>query len=140
MDLARIVELATALGNTADAAKYSAYRATLIDAFNAGWLNADGSYGNTNGDGLQTANAAAIAVSAASASASNAAISAALANDVANTHSSHWVTGIIGMRFLHAALTSIGEGVLAVSTLLNTDYPSFGWSFDHPDEPATTRE
>ena len=46
---------------------------------------------------------------------------------MAVTHSAHWSTGIIGRRFLHTALTRAGQSNLALDTLLQTDYPSFGW-------------
>lgn len=145
VDLQRMVEIATALGYTADAAQYAAYRASLISQFNAGFLNAaTGIYGNQNGDGLQTANAAAIGINAVQVAGPNvlSAVAAALTHDISVTHTDatgpHWVTGIIGMRFLHPALTAIGQGKLALDTLLQTSYPSYGWEFNHPDEPATT--
>ena len=65
-------------------------------------------------------------------------VSAALVNDVSSTHSGHWSTGIIGMRYLHAALTSEGASSLALDSLLTVDYPSFGYWFADPLEPATT--
>ena len=138
VDLQRMVELATALGKPADAAQYAAYTSWLTDGFNAAVLKSNGTYGHENGDGLQTSNACALAVGAAAAAGAEAATHATLATDVAVTHASHWSTGIIGMRFLHAALVQGGQADLALSTLLQTDYPSFGWWFNHPDEPATT--
>ena len=97
-----MVELATALGKTADASAYAATRATLLSDFNAAWLGSGGVYGNANGDGLQTANSAALGIGAASPS--NTSVTAALATNVVTAHGSHWSVGIIGMRFLHAAL------------------------------------
>ena len=138
VDLQRMVELATALGKPADAAAYAAYRAWLVQGFNAAFLGTNGTYGHADGSGLQTANACALGVGAAAAAGAEAAAQAALTTDVAVTHASHWSTGIIGMRFLHAALARAGQADLALATLLQTDYPSFGWWFNHPDEPATT--
>jgi len=65
-------------------------------------------------------------------------VSSVLAADVATTHGGHWSTGIFGMRFLHAALTAVGQSTLALDTLLTTDYPGFGYWFTDPLEPATT--
>jgi alpha-L-rhamnosidase len=161
VDLGRIIDLATALGKTADAATYTTYRDWVVAQFNTAWLQG-GVYGNVNGDGLQTANAAAIGIGAASAAGASAfaAIGSALVNDITTTHNSHFSVGIIGMRFLQGSLTRIGSGELAIDTLLPTTYPSYGWAvrpsfviamcrvahcfplpppqFTHPDEPATT--
>ena len=134
-DLQRMVELATALGESADAAAFAAQRAGLVAQFNAGWLQAGGVYGGQ--DGLQTANAAALFLNF-TPSASVPAVRAALAADVL-AHDSHWSTGIIGMRYLHSALTEAGHGEMAVDTLLQTTYPSYGYMFSGVDEtPATT--
>ena len=133
-----MVELATALGKPADAAAYAAYRSWLVAGFNAAFLGTNGTYGHSNGDGLQTSNACALAVGAAAAAGVEAASQATLTTDVAVTHASHWSTGIIGMRFLHQALVAAGQSDLALDTLLQPDYPSFAWWFQHPDEPATT--
>ena len=124
-----MVELATALGKPADAASYAAYRAWLVAGFNAAFLGTNGTYGNADASGLQTSNACALAVGAAAAAGVQAAAQAALTTDVAVTHASHWSTGIIGMRFLHAALVGAGQSDLAIDTLLQPDYPSFGWWF-----------
>ena len=121
VDLQRMVELATALGKAADAAAYAAYRAWLVQGFNAAFLGANGTYGHADASGLQTSNACALAVGAAAAAGAEAAAQAALTTDVAVTHAAHWSTGIIGMRFLHAALVRAGQADLALSTLLQTD-------------------
>jgi hypothetical protein len=132
-----MVELAAALGKGSDAASYAATRAALVADFNAAWLApATGKY--SPGDGLQTANAAALALSAPPSAPATAAVRAALAAEVL-AKDSHWSTGIIGMRHLHTALTEAGNGSLAVDTLLQTTYPSFGYWFSGVDEtPATT--
>ena len=132
-----MIELATALGKGADAAAYAATRAALVADFNAAWLApATGKY--SPGDGLQTANAAALALNLPPSAAAAAAVRAALAAEVL-AKDSHWSTGIIGMRFLHTALTEAGNGSLAVDTLLQTSYPSFGYMFSGVDEtPATS--
>lgn len=139
VDLQRITEIATALGRTADAAAYASYRAWVISGFNSAWRVGDGSsYGNANGDGRQTANAAALALGAAAAAGNAPAVAAALVNDIVSAHGGFASVGIIGMRWLHTALVEAGSGKLAVDLMLQTDYPSYGWEFNHPDEPATT--
>ena len=132
-----MAELAAALGKADDASAYASLRASLIADFNAAWL-AGGVYGNANHDGLQTANSAALGIGAPSAG-DAAAVAAALSSDVVSAHGGHWSVGIIGMRFLHAALTDAGAGNVALDTLLQTAYPSFGYMFGGADEtPATT--
>ena len=131
-----MVELAAALGKGADSASYAATRAALVADFNAAWLApATGKY--SPGDGLQTANAAALALHAPPSPPATAAVRAALAAEVL-AKDSHWSTGIIGMRFLHTALTEAGNGSLALDTLLQTTYPSFGYWFSGVDETAAT--
>ena len=138
VDLQRMVELATALGKSADAAMYASFRASLANDFNTAWLQHNGAYGSANGDGLQTANSAALAIGGVVPAGVLANVSAALEVDVATTHNGHWSTGIIGMRFLHAALTASGQSTLALDTLLQVEYPSYGYWFNDPLEPATT--
>ena len=134
-----MIELASALGKTDDAAMYTATRATLVSDFNTAWYVSGGVYGDAGKAGLQTSNAAALFHNIPTPGATLAATQATLAQDVATTHNSHWSTGIIGMRFLHASLTAAGNGSLAVDTLLQTSYPSFGYWFSGVDEtPATT--
>ena len=135
-DLGRMIELAAVVGTPADVTFYTNTRNALANDFNTAWLNA-GIYGNANGDGLQTAHSAAVALGIVPPS-SLASVSSALVTDVTTTHNGHWGTGIIGMRYLHGSLTSIGAGEAALDTLLQTDYPSYGFWFAHPDEPATT--
>jgi len=136
-DLQRMVELAAALGKPSDSTMYANIRQGLVADFNTAWLKSStGVYGD--GSGLQTANAAALALACPSAGAETAAVEATLANEVI-AKDRHWSTGIIGMRFLHTALTQAGNGSLAVDTLLQTSYPSFGYMFGGADEtPATT--
>jgi len=137
-DLQRGIELATALGHADDAAGWTAQLATYIAEYNAAFYNAaSATYGNANGEGLQTANAASLGYGLVP-PANTAAVAAALANDVAVTHANHWFAGIFGMKHLHRQLAAYGYGKTAVDSLLPGDYPSFGWWFNNPFEPATT--
>lgn len=42
------------------------------------------------------------------------------------------------MKYLHRALTANGFGEVAIDSLLQPDYPSFGFWFNNDLEPATT--
>lgn len=95
-DITKVIQIATALGETADAANYTAILQDLTTAFNSAFFNSNSNnYGNANGAGLQTANAAAIAIGLVPAG-SVAPVAAALASDVTTTHNGHWSTGIFG--------------------------------------------
>jgi len=135
-----VAELAAALGNTADAAAYSALRTSLLSEYNAAFLNANGVYGHANGDGLQSAHALSLDIGAAG-SAGSPAFKAAVdlfAKDISVTHNGAWMAGISGTKAFHGTLTAGGYGELAVTTLLQTSYPSFGYMFNNDDEPGTT--
>ena len=106
-DLARVVEIATALGKASDAAYWGAYRASLVTAYNAAFLQPNGFYGNANGDGLQTAQAVSLAIGAVPQASFQSAVDI-LANDVAVTHGGAWVVGIVGMKQLHSMLVAGG--------------------------------
>lgn len=69
--------------------------------------------------------------------ADRAAIAAYLVDDIAK-HNGHLAVGIIGMKHLMRALTATGNSDIAVNISLQTDYPSFGFTFNHEYEPATT--
>lgn len=131
--------MATALGEDADAAYWAAYRATLITAYNAAFLNANGVYGNANSDGLQTAHAVSLAVGAAGWAGANFTRAVdLLAADISTKYGGAWMVGISGMKQLHSMLVAGGYGELAVDTLLRTEYPSYGYWFTNANEPATT--
>ena len=66
-------------------------------------------------------------------------IAAYLAADVAK-HNGHVSVGIIGMKYLGRALTATGYADTAIDMMLQTDYPSFGFAFNHPDEVCSDRE
>ena len=51
--------------------------------------------------------------------------------DIVTTHGGHWFAGITGTKFFHKQLTEAGSGELAISTLLDTSYPSFGYMWNN---------
>jgi alpha-L-rhamnosidase len=134
-DLANVIEMAVAL-NSPDAPRLQALWATLAAQFNAHWSHGGAYYGSSPTDGAQTAQAHALGVGVVPA-AGVGAIANYLMADIA-AHNYHLSVGIIGMKHLSRALTLTGNAYTAVNISLQTDYPSFGWSFTHPDEPATT--
>ena len=134
-DLANVIEMAEAL-NAPDTPRLQALWATLAAQFVAAWGNGGAYFGSSPTDGAQTAQAHALGVGVVPA-ANVGAVTAYLMADIAK-HNNHLSVGIIGMKHLSRALTLTGNAYTAVNISLQTDYPSFGWSFNHPDEPATT--
>jgi alpha-L-rhamnosidase len=53
-------------------------------------------------------------------------------------HDYHVTTGIIGTRALYEVLGKHGRVDVALKMLAKTDFPSYGFMVDNPDEPATT--
>ena len=135
LDLQHIVEMAEATASPDLPAMQALYEG-LVAQFNADWLVASAYYGSSPTDGAQTAQACAMALGIVP-PASQAAVSQYLVQDIA-AHGGAMSVGIIGNKFLHRALTAAGQAWLAANISMQTDYPSFGWTFNHPDEPATT--
>jgi alpha-L-rhamnosidase len=130
-DISMAIDIATALGHSDDVNAWTALRAGYVSGFNAAFFNAASSnYGNSNGDGLQSANAAALALGFVP-TGSVAAVANALQNDVANTHENHWFVGIFGMKYLWRALTANGFGDTAIDALLVEGYPGFQFWFNN---------
>ena len=50
----------------------------------------------------------------------------------------HWNAGISGTFYFHRALIAGGRGDVALHTLLDDSYPSFGYWWNNAYEPATT--
>lgn len=139
-DLNHLVELAGAIGDAGNATYLNNTLQMLLGGFNSAWFHpSTGVYGPsaTTTDGLQTAQSAALGIGAVNATYMPA-VAAALVNDVTQAHSGHSAVGIIGQKYFTRALTDTGNGWLAINVSLQTDYPSFGWAFNHPIEPATT--
>lgn len=95
-----------------------------------------GYYGSSPTDGAQTAQAHALGAGVVPPG-SVGAVAAYLMNDIAQ-HNNHLSVGIIGMKHLMRSLTATGNAYTAVNISLQTDYPSFGYTFNHEYEPATT--
>lgn len=127
--------MATAIASP-DLPALQALQATLVAQFNADWAHGGAYYGSSPTDGAQTAQACALEIGVVP-PASIPAVADYLVADI-QRHSGAMAVGIIGTKFLHRALTATGNAWLAANISMQTDYPSFGWTFNHPDEPATT--
>ncbi len=126
-DLSHILEMGEAL-NAPEVPALQALRARLVAEFNALWAHA-GYYGSSPTDGAQTAQAAALSVGVVPPGAVPA-VADYLVKDIA-AHGGHLSVGIIGQKYLTRALTATGNAWLAANISLQTDYPSFGWTFNH---------
>jgi alpha-L-rhamnosidase len=139
VDVGRAVEIATALGNSVDAAKYAALQTALLAGFNAAFFNPTTNvYGNANGDGRQTAHSIGVYIGAARAANAEAAVVQNLVDDIVNTHNNHWSVGIIGMKYMHKVLTAFGFGNTAIDTVIVRNYPGFSYWFNEGPEQMTT--
>ncbi len=113
--------MAQATGRSADAARYRALFASIASAFNTAYVAADGTIGN----GSQTSYILAIRFGLLSPSARMEA-GRRLAADIArrgNTLS----TGFLGTPHILDALAMTGQEAMAVTLLLQRNYPSWGY-------------
>ena len=121
-----------------DLAMLKALDARLSAQFTAAWAHGGGAwFGSSATDGAQTAQACALQLGSVVPAGNVSAVTSYLTADIA-AHGGAMAVGIIGTKFLTRALTATGNSWLAANITLQTDYPSFGWTFNHPDEPATT--
>jgi hypothetical protein len=134
-DLENLLEMSIAL-NAPDTARLQTLWQTLASQFNEAWGHNGAYYGSSPTDGAQSANAQALGVNVVP-DANRASIANYLVADIAK-HNGHLSVGIIGMKHLMRALTATGFGDIAINISLQTDYPSFGFTFNHEYEPATT--
>ncbi len=130
-----IIEMATAI-NSPDLPLLTDLNNRLSAQFVVDWGHGGAYFGSSPTDGAQTAQACALALGVVPPSNISTIVDYLVA-DIA-THDSHMAVGIIGTKFLHRALTANGHAWLAANISMQTEYPSFGWTFNHPDEPATT--
>ena len=125
--------MAVAMGSP-DTPRLQALWQTLATQFNAAWSKNGGAYyGFSPSDGAQCAQAQAIGAGVIPA-ANISTIADYLVADIAH-HTQHVSVGIIGMKYLGRALSATGHSDVAITMMLQTDYSSFGWNFNHPDEP-----
>lgn len=128
MDGAQAAEV---LGHADDAARYRENAQTVKAAFNAQFLNTDGSYGS----GRQTTSILPLVFGMVPDD-KLASVSSYFVNRVLTTDSGHLDTGIFGTRYLVDALTVAGRPDVALTVLGQTTYPGFGYQINTWD--ATT--
>lgn len=122
---------AAALGNSADAVRYTTLAGAIASAFNATFLNAAH---NGYADGRQTTSILPLAFGMVPA-ADVTAVGNQLVNTILVTGNGHLDTGIFGTRYLMDALTAIGRPDVAMTVLDQTSYPGFGYEIS---QGATT--
>jgi alpha-L-rhamnosidase len=59
-------------------------------------------------------------------------------NDVMTTHSGHTTSGILGIKAIYEAMSTLGRSDLPVLMNQVTTYPSYGYMITNKYEPATT--
>jgi hypothetical protein len=111
--------------------------------FNRAFYNqSTGRYGlpetNRSGTAVQTQNALPLLLNLSASDSDRQRVEATLVHDIAVERQNHTSTGIVGLRALYEVLSNMGRADLAVATLLQVDYPSFGYQVHNVDEPATT--
>lgn len=113
--------MATAIGETADAARYSQLEKDVTAAFLSHYLAADGTMAGNS----QTAYALSIGLGLIPADRLAQIGDKYVAKVVAKNY--HLSTGFIGTPWLLPALTATGHSDIAYRMLLNEDYPSWGY-------------
>lgn len=128
-----VIEMATAIGETATAASLKATLAKLTAQFNDEWLHPNATYGNN----VQSTFSLPLSLGIVPANVK----SQVEDNMVKNVDGGHWpghiTTGIIGGKYLFQALADAGHKDVALKILETTDYPGFGFMFSNTMEPAT---
>ncbi len=116
-----MAQMAAAIGNTADAAKYLALYDNIRTAYQAMFIDAAGNLASNTQTGY--------AVTISFGLAPDALKTAMAANFVATLQRANWhlSTGFLGLKDLLPALTDIGRSDIAYKVLLNKDYPSWGY-------------
>jgi alpha-L-rhamnosidase len=127
--------MASALGLTSDAEKYTAMFETGKAEFHKSWWN---DTAQVYADGGQTAHSLALALDCSPTAAIKKAAVEHLVSDIIS-HGNHTTCGIIGWRFQPEALSKNGHADLAYALMTQTTYPSIGYEIlDPKGEPATT--
>jgi len=121
LGVARLVDMATRIGEAADAARFAAQLANLTRAYRAAYEEADGTFGAT-----QTANVLALYLNLTEGAAGAAAAAAALTTNL-GTHGNRTQSGLIGASYVLQALTRGGAHELALAIASAVDEPSWGY-------------
>ena len=137
-----VIEMATALGETATAEKLKTQLSKLSAQFNDNWLNAkNGTYGNLVQSTYSLPLSLGIVPAASKKLVEDNMVKNVMDKMPVPVGCGHWpghiTTGIIGGKYLFQALADAGHKDVALSILETTDYPGFGFMFSNTMEPAT---
>ena len=119
-----MAEMAAAIGHADDAARYAQMRSSIEQAFARQFVRPDGRVGNDSQAGYSLALRFGLVPAA-----QRAAAGARLAADI-ERRGTRLSTGFLGTPYLLDALADTGHERLAVSLLLQTKYPSWGYMIE----------
>jgi alpha-L-rhamnosidase len=123
-------DVARALGESADRARYEQLVGRIRADFNARFLGPDGVYREKDGEPfVQTAQVLPLAFGLVPEE-RRPALAARLADDIANARGGHAFVGVIGARHVLPVLTATGHHDLACSLAVQTKEPSWGYWTD----------
>jgi len=133
-DVMTLSKMYTLMGDNSTARQYSSFYGTLVTEFNQVFYTND-----TIGyaDGMQTANALALALPGLVPAAKVSAVVNALVNDI-KAHDTTITVGIVGAAQLWPVLSANGQHDLAITLAQSTKYPSHGYMSFNAVENATT--
>jgi alpha-L-rhamnosidase len=122
------------LQKTNDTTVYSALYQQLAEEFHRVFFNTTS---NFYADGMQTAQALALALPGVVPANLRGAVVDYLVTNISNTDN-HVTAGIVGVAQLYPVLSDNGHHDLALDLISSTTYPSYGYMFNNPYENATT--
>ena len=122
LDATLLAKMAQVMGNTSDAAHYSALATQIAAGLNATYFDpADNQYST----GTQLTSAMPLVLGIVPAGHSAQVVDRLLAD--ISAHGNHFTTGFVGTTFVFQALGMYGHDDVALAAAERTDYPSFGY-------------
>jgi alpha-L-rhamnosidase len=133
-DVYLLINMSQVLQKTNDTNVYSALYQQLAEEFHRVFFNTTS---NFYADGMQAAQALALALPGVVPANLRGAIVDYLATNISKTDN-HATTGIVSTAQLYPVLSDNGHHDLALEMISSTTYPSYGYTFNNPYENATT--
>ncbi len=133
-DVDVLINMSQVLQKTSDTVFYSAFYQQLAEEFHRVFYNTTL---NAYADGMQAAQALALALRGVVPANLRGAIVDYLATNISRTDN-HETAGIVGIAQLYPVLSDNGHHDLALEMVSSTTYPSYGYMFNNPYENATT--
>jgi alpha-L-rhamnosidase len=133
-DIYLLINMSQVLNKTDDTKTYSAFYQQLTEEFHRVFFDTSSNY---YADGMQTAQALALALPGVVPTNLRGAVVDYLATNISKTDN-HATTGIVGTSQLYPVLSDNGHHDLALEMISSTTYPSYGYMFTNPYENATT--